>query len=505
MRGWVLGAAVLWAAAAQATPSELLKCDGYGGRRSGGENAARAVAIIATLGILGSPEGDNPSARLSGAEGVAACNAALTDERVKGNPIRRGEVYLALAIHQLDAGTAQAAVENAGLARRVEVDATQRAAFDRTVGASAWLVEAFANLSQGRQDAAEAAAAQAIAARPYGQAVNEFASLVLGLSPAISPAEAAALDRFVRMRRSGSYQRAERRIAAGDWQGATLDLRRSTGLQTGDADIVAEAMLATTLAASGANAEADAVLATLKEHSDLAAATGTDAVAVRVQRADEIAKLARIQLALNRGEVADAKLLIAAQTRWLVSPALVAAVLSNARAKGIVTSDDPAKLRENAKNAQVKLLTSSDFAKRLMGRLPRWEDDWPALSKALLEKSHVKIETVREHLGTDVFFTPGRDVFADSLSEAALLTVARMAAEAGNDRFAVVRDGRTYGALVNKTAVARQGEIASAQLIGWIGPKETVWPGQADRAFNVADLERDLGGFYPKPEPVTGR
>ncbi len=497
---------LLGATAVEAAPSDLLKCDGYGGRRSGGETAARAVAIIATLGILGSPEADNPGAKLSGSEGAAACGAALIDDRVKNNPVRRGEVLLGMSIHQLEAGLPKAAFETAVLARAVETDPAQKAAFDRTIGVSALVVQAYARLADNDEAAAEALAAQAVAARPYAQSINDHALFIMGLTPAISPAEAAALDRRTRLRSAGAFLRSERRIAAGDWQGASADLRRSVALDTvASPDLVAEAMLATALAANGATAEAEAMLATLKEHSDLAAGGATDAVAVKVQRADEIARLARIQLALNLGQFADAKLLIAAQTRWLVSPPLVAGVLANARAKGIATVDDPAKLLENAIAAQRKILTSSSFAERLMGRLPRWEDDWPVLARNLLNKANAKVEVNRERLGTEVIFTPRGDAFADSLTEAALLTIGRMAAEAGTDRFAVVRDARIYGGEggSGKTAVARQGEVANVQLIGWIKSGDPAWAGQADRALTIADLERDLGGFYPRPVPVA--
>ncbi len=509
---WAVGL-MLAATAADAAPSELLKCDGYGGRRGTGESVVRGLAIIATLGILGSPEGDDPSVRLQGRAGAAACTAALTDERVKGNAVRRSEVYLALAIHYLGSDSPQDAIDNAELARQMAVTPEQRPVFDRTIVPSALLVQAYAKLAQGKQDEAEALAALAIAARPYGQLINDYALEIMALTPAISPPEAASLERRLRVLATGPWQRSQKRIAAGDFAGAVADLKMSVALDVAKRpDLVAEATLATAYAVAGKTSDAMTMLDVVKEHSDLAAAGANSAEdeALRVQRADEIVRLARIQLALNRGDVAEAKIIITSQTRWLAPPPLVAAVLANTRAKGVMTPDDPAKLVDNAIVASRKKLIGSDFAQILIARLPRWEDegDWRRLAKEFDSgKSAVKSERRADRPGTSVSFVTLEGAFADSVSEAALVAISRIAGAAGVDKFAISRTNRFYSGY-NRTAsygVSRVGAMVNLQLIDWLKSGDATWESQAGRTLSVADIERDLGSLYPKPVPPAAR
>jgi hypothetical protein len=80
----IAGALLLAAAPALAEPSALLKCDGYGRRQTPGEQLGRGLVVLGTLGLFGSAEADNPSARKAGEEGITACTEALTDSRTTG-------------------------------------------------------------------------------------------------------------------------------------------------------------------------------------------------------------------------------------------------------------------------------------------------------------------------------------------------------------------------------------------------------------------------------------
>src|SRR5688572_27712490 len=137
---------------AQRTPSDHVRCDGRPDNVSAGETAARLLGAVTLLGIFAPPpEQPDDSQRLAGAEGVAICNAALDGE---SNEVRRAQLILATAIHQIEAGDYDAALAEA---LRVESDRPTLSgspAFRHSLGLAAMEVQAMALLGAGRLEEA---------------------------------------------------------------------------------------------------------------------------------------------------------------------------------------------------------------------------------------------------------------------------------------------------------------------------------------------------------------
>src|SRR4051812_12784796 len=84
------------AAPAKVNPGSVyVRCDGNPDNITAGETLARVVAITALVGLfMPQHEAPNLSRRLTGADGVAACSAALEKE---SNATRRVQLILARA------------------------------------------------------------------------------------------------------------------------------------------------------------------------------------------------------------------------------------------------------------------------------------------------------------------------------------------------------------------------------------------------------------------------
>lgn len=200
-RGAALLASMLLIAAAPlaAKPSALLRCDGFGRRDGAATGLARVPALLRSLGLVGSPEADDPRARVQGEAGLAACERALRDGRVRGDPVRRAEILLMRGIRRLERGEPGPAFGDAAAALSVPVTPRDAAIFARTVAVSARLLQAQARLAEGRHAEAEALAEAAIAARPFAPFLLREVLLVLAASPAVSPAAAELADRARRL------------------------------------------------------------------------------------------------------------------------------------------------------------------------------------------------------------------------------------------------------------------------------------------------------------------
>ncbi len=196
----VLAASLLLVAAPLAAkPSALLRCDGHGRRDGAATGIARVPALLQSLGLLGAGEADDPRARADGEAGLAACERALRDSRVRGDPVRRAEILLMRGIRRLERGEADLAFGDGAAALAVPVRPRDAATFARTVAVSARLLQAQARLAAGRGDEAEALAAAAVAARPFAPFLLREALLVMAASPAVSSAEAGLADRAGRL------------------------------------------------------------------------------------------------------------------------------------------------------------------------------------------------------------------------------------------------------------------------------------------------------------------
>ncbi len=498
-------AIVIASTAVEAAPSALLRCDGYGGRRSTAEGLARATLILGTLGLFGSPEADEPGARQAGEKGIAACTEALDDERVRGNPVRRGEVLLMRGIRQFETEHYDSAWADAEAVMTADVPYLVRPAYNRTLGASALLLKAHIRVVQSRQEEAEALAAEAAARRPWGILVAGEAMRVMGQSPAISPAEQQLLDRLWRV--SPSLATIAPREAAGDWAGAARDLDALIkGWPSGNE--LSSARLALDLALAGDTKAAETTLASVQDGIDLLAtkATGTDAAAQSaaqtVARADELVQLAKAQLALMAGKLDDAKIILGGRARWLSPAPLVAAVVANAQAKlgrggpgslGL----DPAKLVADGRAASRTDLVGKNKIAVMVLSWPRWEA--PELQSDLGRDLSTPNKVVQDAARDGKVWSVQVNRFAsfDMGAEAILVAAAGAARAKGKDRFAIVQRGEDK-------RLTREGLSVAATTVYLVFPGDAMWAAQAGRAISVAEVEAQLAPLFPVP-PATGK
>jgi hypothetical protein len=434
------------AAPALAAPSALLKCDGYGRRQTPGEQVGRGILILGTLGLFGSAERDQPSARLKGDEAIAACTEALTDSRTTGNPVRRAEVLLMRAGRQFEMGRFEEAITDARAARSVELTPLVRAHFDRNIGPAAMMLEALARVSQGRQAEAEQLAFQAAGARPLGSFLIEEALRIMQLTPLITPDEQALLDRFWRLH--PNVRPASHYEGAGNWAASAASLAQLVAMSS-KPSVTLLSRFAAVQALAGDNEGATAMLARVSQDIDELAAqaqtmTADKAQTARAQitNADELVLLARAQLALNTGNLEAAKGHLAGRPRWLAPAVIAAPIIANVKAKAgdsAAPGIDPAKMLADAAKVQRDSLTGKGVLTLATVLLPRWEDPDVAqdLAKAMLPTSKImQPKPVRDGAATSILMI--RSAALDTSTEALLVGAARATAAKGQDRFAVL-------------------------------------------------------------------
>jgi hypothetical protein len=271
----VAGALLLAAAPALAEPSALLKCDGYGRRQTPGEQLGRGLVVLGTLGLFGSAEADNPSARKAGEEGITACTDALNDSRTTGNPVRRAEVLLMRGVRQFEMGRFEQAIADAKAARAVELAPLVRSHFDRNIGPSTSILEALARLSQNNQAEAERLSAAAANARPNATFLTEEALRIMALTPEITADERQLLDRLWRL--LPNVRQSQHQEGAGEWAGAAASMKTLVAMLQ-KPGVVTLARQATVQALAGDTAGAEVTLARVGQDIDelAAKAGGTD-------------------------------------------------------------------------------------------------------------------------------------------------------------------------------------------------------------------------------------
>ena len=180
--------------------SEYLQCDGQPALMSGAALAGWAVTMTATLGIVGglvgAPEEADLNKRVDGDAGVAACAKALAHDT---NDLRRAQLTLAKAIHQMEARRYDAAIADAhGLAAAAPTRSAEPG-FQRSLGLAALEIEAAALVRLGRPAEAEAVALRMGAAAPYDVFNQVRAAAYVGLTPDLTPAKRAWFDQAVRL------------------------------------------------------------------------------------------------------------------------------------------------------------------------------------------------------------------------------------------------------------------------------------------------------------------
>ena len=207
-------------------PTDWVRCDGYARPAATSESVGRAALVIGTLGLFGVPEQDRPEARTPGAAGVAACTAVLDGGGLGENLwARRINLLKARAIHQLEAGSPDAALADLAEVDRVAGPRADDAIYARSFGVAEGLQRALALAEKGDTAGSERAALAAAALRPWSLSVGRIAAALLRFDPPVGAGEAVLLDRLVTLDPAAREDRVAAREAAGDWAGVLADVR----------------------------------------------------------------------------------------------------------------------------------------------------------------------------------------------------------------------------------------------------------------------------------------
>lgn len=185
----VIGAAILLTAApAFAAPGSFADCDGYGSPTDNGDGMAEPantgpLGMFVPLGTSGNTRGNTPR---MGNFGIAACDAALADPRLKPkHGLRRVSLIRARAMHRLHLKDYDGALADLDLAHQTGL-ALDDFYYRRSVAVGIDLIRAMALRDKGDMKGAEASALAAWEKRPYSREV--VASAMMAVGPNASPA-----------------------------------------------------------------------------------------------------------------------------------------------------------------------------------------------------------------------------------------------------------------------------------------------------------------------------
>jgi tetratricopeptide (TPR) repeat protein len=304
--------------------SVYVQCDGKPDNVSAAETAARVIALAAVVGLLAPPqERPDASKRLEGAAGIKACDSALADE---SNAVRKVELTLARAIHQIEAGNHEAAIADARRAADVAQPLAADRYYQRSLGLSVLEVEAAALMKAGRFSEAERVALRMADAAPYDIVNHMRARLYLGTTDD-HPAETAKfMDRITRLHtdvlrdRAGAHEwRGEYRQAAADYE-ALLDIHEGTKLLDGQPDPRPfwNGRRAIAYMLAGEIARGNQLAEESRRGNELAAASGTIlAAATNITLTDEVLEFHRVMQLMAEGKLDEARRRLKARPRWL--------------------------------------------------------------------------------------------------------------------------------------------------------------------------------------------
>ena len=323
------------AAATGKQPSHYVRCDGLPDNISGAETAARLIALSLVVGLLAPQhEAADISKRYSGAEGVAACDAALANET---NEVRRAQLLLARAIHHIEAKAYDAAIADAQEVREMRGPVASTVGFRQSLGVSASELQAAALLRAGKLPEAEHAALVMVDESPWDVDNYVHALRYVGLTAPMTPERRAFLDRYTRLRPDGISERAAVRELAGDFAGSaddvTMLLNAFDSFAAPDRETpklpATKALLADKYALAGQMEKARVLAAQARTELD-ALSGGAEAInrSQELERAGEALDFFAVIDKLASGDADAARTAFAARSRWFAPGPFAVALLT---------------------------------------------------------------------------------------------------------------------------------------------------------------------------------
>lgn len=366
--------------------SNFVKCDGRKGHAGFMEKLGQIVAITATAGISGALTNDLGSVdkRLSGLEGVAACDAALAEE---GNEHRRAELGIAKAIHFIEAGNLDAALTAARAVPTLAGKLAEDSGFRMSLGAAASVLEADILLRKGQPRDAELAAARASNAAGYEVAALQKIQRYLLLTDQFGPEKRKAMEFGARVLPQNLQRRAEYHGWAGEYREAAEDVAALFDIWLGilgdeykfGMDLMAEraAYLAVGGDMDASNKLAEEASGALTRY---AASADAEKGQVLIARADELLAFQRIVRLTSEGNPARARQLFGARERWLYVPDPLAVEMTRRLRQGApadalvgILEQEPDKLRQKGLATRAAAITDNEESVKALYTLALWD------------------------------------------------------------------------------------------------------------------------------------
>jgi hypothetical protein len=317
--------------------SVFVRCDGYPAHQTPADLAVRLVAIMATAGLAGPGELADARKRAHGDDGVAACAAALGQET---EPLRRAQLTLGRAAHQIEAGHFEDALADARSVDTVAGPRAAEAAYRRGPMLTGLELRAAALLRLDKPDEATDTAVRMADLDPWDEILQLRAARFVTPRESLDPATLTFLDRLARINPQALLTRAHALEWAGDWRGAADSMATLIEVYAGFAkdspapQPALRARVALDLAMAGETARSDALATVARGEIDssMASGGGVNGTSVLAEAGDTL-DLREIVLDLAAGRAEAARTRFAARSNWLsAGPALVAALTDRLRA-----------------------------------------------------------------------------------------------------------------------------------------------------------------------------
>lgn len=204
--------------------SVYVQCDGRPNTASALGTVARLIAITAVIGLFLPPEETaDASKRKEGAEGVAACDAALNGEEQAKDGGRRIELFYGRAIHNMELERWDDAIADLRAAEADQPELIATEAFQRSLALTSLNLEAMALTGKGDYAAAHAKALEAGRKAPYDLMFMLHIYFIIQMSGEWDEPTRQYADQLVKLYPLGLGYRAQLRARAGEFGPAADD------------------------------------------------------------------------------------------------------------------------------------------------------------------------------------------------------------------------------------------------------------------------------------------
>lgn len=481
-------------AKAPAGPSAFVRCDGSPNKASTLGTVARLVAITAVVGLLLPPrEGPDPTKRQTGADGVKACDDALSGPEPAKDGGRRIELIFGRAIHRMEMQDWDGALADIRSVTADQPELTATEAYKQSLGITAIELEAIVMTGKADYAAAHKLGLELARRTPFDLSAQLAATRYMSVARAYGPAEAAVYDQAARAWPLALITRAEARAAAGLFAESAADYMTYTALlatmaKTRFYPSQARAAIAYRLAGNAPEGNRLIKLAMEKVEADIALGKND----TPVTSANEANDLYAILVALDSGQTARARTLFSARSRW---PSLSAGLVA-----GVAQKLDAAATPADRTN--VPIPSAKEIHAAEQARIVAQIND-PG------EKNTDRFATYRAAFAPNEFTKFAKSVWKTDKSR--YIITPKVEPE-GGELISTMRDGRgapaTYAMLLHLALTAKsRGHSHFMMMPGQISLNvarfRTGTPGDgkvfAEVAYNADDIIAAISPIIPKP------